>query len=85
MRILLILVTLSMLTVNNAVAQRENQYSCAQVFTALQTHGLPALLAWARQHRVTARERAAAWACIRQASSERVNGPDRLKVSEIRG
>ena len=67
MRILLILVTFSMLTVGDAAAQREEQYSCAQVLAALQTHGLRTLLAWAREYGVTARERAAAWACIRQA------------------
>ena len=67
MRILLILVTFSVLTIGDAVAQREQQYSCAQVLAALQTHGLPTLLAWARQYRVTARERSAAWVCIRQA------------------
>jgi hypothetical protein len=67
MRILLILMMFGMLTVTNAIAQRENQYSCAQVLAALQTKGLPGLVAWARQYRVTARERAAAWVCIRQA------------------
>jgi hypothetical protein len=66
MRLLLILVTFSILTIDDVVAQREQQYSCAQVLTALQTYGLPALVAWGREHRVTARERAAAWACIRR-------------------
>jgi hypothetical protein len=56
-----------MLTVDDAVAQREQQYSCAQVLAALQTHGLRGLLALGREHGVTARERAAAWACIRHA------------------
>ena len=57
-----------MLTVGDAVAQWERQYSCApRVLAALQTHGLRTLLAWAREQRVTARERAAAWACIRHA------------------